>query len=127
RLPGRRWRPVAAAVVAVAMACSAMSALWPVEYESAHVTAEPLFRLPGASAADTVWSAIAHPAYAVMQSLWVVALVWRWRRSHGAIRRQVLWLIAAAGGSVVALLVGLAVSRSPRAGVLSAALLPVVA
>ncbi len=97
------------------------------EYENAHVIASPPFTLSGRSAADRVWSAIAYPAYFAFQLSWVVALAWRWRVSHGAIRRQVMWLAAAAGCSIIALVVGLAIGRSPRAGVLSATLLPVAA
>src|SRR5205823_3435468 len=38
RLPSPRWRPVAAAVVAVTATCATLSALWPVEYAAAGVT-----------------------------------------------------------------------------------------
>ncbi len=127
RLPSPRWRVVAIGVAAVAAACSLLSALWPVEYEGAHVTASPPFELPGRSAADAVWSTVAYPAYFGFQLLWVIALVQRHRASRGAVRRQVLWLAAAAAVAIAALAVGLLAWRSPRAGVLAAVLLPVTA
>lgn len=127
RLPSPRWAPVAIAVAAVAIACSLLSALWPVEYADAGVRVAH----PWASAtppwAEAVWSALAHPAYVVFQVLWIVAVALRWRGASPRVRRQLVWLIGAACVSVLALLVGLVGWGSPRAGVLSATLMPVAA
>jgi Bacterial regulatory proteins, luxR family len=127
RLPSARWRWVAAVVVVVALACSALSAAWPVEYGSAGIiTADPVNRVAPA-AVTALWSAVAHPAYAGFQLLWVLAVIARWRTSGGHVRRQLAWLAGAAAGSAAALVVGLAIWGTPRAGLLSATLVPVAA
>lgn len=127
RLPSRRWRVVAAAVVALTLVCATLSAVWPVEYASAGViTTHPLH----ADAPDTatrLWTAIAHPAYIGFQILWVVALVARWRSSDGHVRRQLAWVVVAAAISVAALVVGLAIWGTPGPGLITATLLPIAA
>lgn len=124
RLPSPRWRPVAVAVVTVAVGCAVVSALWPVEYDATGVgTAHPLnATVPDAAAA--LWSTLAHPAYVVFQLLWVVAVSVRWRSSRGHVRHQLSWLVAAAAVSVVALVVGLVAWDTPRPGILAATLVP---
>jgi DNA-binding CsgD family transcriptional regulator len=127
RLPSPRWRPVAVAVVAATGVCAALSALWPVEYGSAGLTTpHPVSTSTPAVVAD-VWSTLAHPVYIALQALWVVAVVVRWRSAGGHQRRQLAWLALAAGVSAVALAVGLAGWGSPRAGILSATLIPLTA
>jgi DNA-binding CsgD family transcriptional regulator len=127
RLPSARWRWVAAAVVVLALACSALSAVWPVEYGSAGIiTTDPVNRVAPA-AVTAVWSAVAHPAYIGFQLLWVLAVIARWRTSGGHVRRQLTWLVGAAAVSVAALVIGLAIWDTPRAGLLSATLVPVAA
>lgn len=127
RLPSPRWRPVATVLVVLALLGSTVSATWPVEYADAGVlTPHPLASVtPGAVAA--VWDAAAHPAYAVAQLLWPIAIAARWRGASGLVRRQLAWLLLAAAGSTLALVTGLVVWDSPRAGVLAAGLLPVAA
>ena len=121
------WRRVGLAVAGVAVACSLVSALWPVEYDAAGVlTAHPL-SLAGADATHAAWRVLAHPFYVFLQLLWVVAVAARWRQSDGVVRRQLLVLLVAVAVSAVGLVVGLAVSGSPRAGVLLATLIPVAA
>jgi DNA-binding CsgD family transcriptional regulator len=127
RLPSPQWRWVAAVIVLVTAACATMSAIWPVEYSSAGVITRHPLNAQAPGVAKDVWSALAHPAYAVFQILWVVAVVVRWRASTPPIRRQLSWLVSAAALSVVALGIGLIASGSPRAGVLTAALVPVAA
>lgn len=127
RLPSRRWRPVAAVVVVAAGACAAVSALWPVEYASTGVRTPHPLDLPGAGPAAAVWDVVAHPLYAALQVLWVVVLAARWRRADRVVRSQIAGVAAAAAGSVLLLLVGLATTGEPAAGVLAAALLPVAA
>jgi DNA-binding CsgD family transcriptional regulator len=127
RLPSAAWRWVAAIVVVLAVTCSTLSALWPVEYESAGIlTAHPVNRVTPA-AVQAVWSAVAHPAYIGFQVLWVLAVIARWRTSGGHVRRQLTWLVGAAAVSVAALVAGLAIGDTPRAGLLSATLVPVAA
>ncbi|MBP8211126.1 MAG: hypothetical protein KAY11_16270 [Ilumatobacteraceae bacterium] len=127
QLPSPRWRAVVVAMGVVTVVCAGMSAAWPVEYESAGVVATHPFAARTPEAIETLWSAIAHPAYVGFQLLWVVAVVVRWRRATGTTRIQLGVLAGAAGISVAALLTGLAVWQTPVPGVLSAALLPVAA
>jgi DNA-binding CsgD family transcriptional regulator len=127
RLPSPHWRWVAGIVVAILAILSVASAIWPVDYAASEIgTVHPLNpTIPSPVAA--VWGIVAHPVYAIAQMLWVVAVVLRWRRSHGGVRRQVAWLVGAAAISVGALLIGLLVGGSPIPGLLTAALLPVAA
>ncbi len=126
-LPSSRWRWVAAAIITIAAVCATLSAIWPVEYESAGLSTVHPVNADAPSVAFTTWSAIAHPAYIVFQVLWVVALVARWRSSDGHVRRQLAWLVLAAGFSTTALVVGLVGWGTPRPGVLSATVLPLAA
>jgi DNA-binding CsgD family transcriptional regulator len=127
RAPSRSWRWVAAGVGVIAVGCASVSAIWPVEYGSTGVvTADPI-NAHAASAAASVWSAVAHPAYAAFQVLWVLVVIYRWRIADGPVRRQLAFLVGAAGISVVALVAGLVAAGSPRAGVLTATLVPVAA
>lgn len=127
RLPSRRWRLPLLAVGVIALACTILSALWPVEYASTGTTTAPPFLLDGANHAATAWTLIAHPAYTLFQIVWLVAALARWRGSGRLVRLQLAWLAAAAGLSIVFLLVGLVFWGTPRAGVLAATLVPVAA
>lgn len=124
RLPSPGWRWVAATVAGVALVCSGLSALWPVEYDATGILTPHPIHASADPGVARLWSAIAHPAYAGFQILWLVAVVVRWRMSGGHVRRQLTWLLLAAGVSVVALLAGLIGWGSHLPGVLSAALLP---
>lgn len=127
RLPGPRWRPLVAVVAAVAVACAALSLLWPVEYAAAGVTVPHPFAGATPAAVGSVWSALAHPAYLAMQVLWPVSIALRWRTSTGWERRQLAWLLVAAAGAALVLAVGLVGWRTPTPGLLAATLVPVVA
>ncbi|MCU1688359.1 MAG: LuxR family transcriptional regulator [Jatrophihabitantaceae bacterium] len=127
RLPSAPWRWVIAAVVAIAATCAMLSAIWPVEYAAAGVeTAHPINAIAPDWAASA-WSAIAHPAYAGFQILWVVAVATRWRSSGGVVRNQLALLIVESAASLAALGVGLAGWGSPTPGLLTATLVPVAA
>jgi DNA-binding CsgD family transcriptional regulator len=127
RLPSPGWRPVAAAMFAVAVVTASLSALWPVEYESAGVlTTHPIHAQAPAAIAD-LWGAVTHPAYVAFQLLWIVALAYRWRVGDRAMRSQLSVLAFAAGGSLAALGVGLVVWGTHVPGVLAATLVPVAA
>ncbi len=127
RLPSPRWRPVAASVIGIAWVYAAISAIWPVEYASAGVSTTHPFTTSTPEVVSSIWGATAHPVYFAFQVLWVVALVTRWRSSDGHVRRQLLWVGAAAAISVATLVVGLAIWGTPVPGLISTTLLPVTA
>jgi DNA-binding CsgD family transcriptional regulator len=127
RFLSRRWAYVGMIVVVLAMVCAAMSALWPAEYADTGVRTPHPVTIPGASAADAVWSALAHPVYAAFQLLWVLVIVLRWRQSSGSARTQLIVMLGAVTVCTVALVVGLALTGSPRAGLLTATLVPLAA
>ena len=127
RLPSPHWRWVVGGVVGLAVLCSLLSALWPVEYSAAGMTTGPPFRLGGEAIASALWSHLAHPSYAAFQVLWVVVVVQRWRVAEGHVRQQLGVVLAAAALSVVALLVGLAGWGTPGPGLLAVCLVPVAA
>lgn len=125
RLPSRRWRSVAVVIVAVALSLAAISAVWPVDYESAGVLTPHPLNAQSPPAVERLWSLIAHPAYVGFQLLWVVAVVARWRTAGGRARRQLTWLVMAAVVSVAALAMGLLVAGTPTPGLIAATLLPI--
>ncbi len=125
RLPSSRWRPVAGAVVAVTALDTVLSAGWPVGYHAAGVTAPHPFNDATPGVVDWLWTWVAMPSFAAFQLLWVVALAARYRSRTA--QRQVAWLLAGAAISCIALVAGLAVAGSPRAGLLTASLVPLAA
>ncbi len=127
RLPSPRWRPVVVAVVALAAVCSGLSLLWPVEYASAGLRVPHPFAGDAPASVATMWSALAHPAYAAFQLLWPVALWARWRGATGWVRRQLAWLLLAAAVAALVLVIGLVGWRTPTPGLLAATLVPVAA
>ncbi len=122
-----RWRVAGISIMVIAVGCSLLSALWPVEYESAGIHLPPPFELGGRERARDVWNAIAHPAYALFQLTWVVGVADRWRRANGILRGQLALLGATVGLVTAGLLIGLAVWHSPRLGLLATPLVPVTA
>ncbi len=127
RFLSRQWQLLGVGVAVIGVACSLTSALWPVEYDAAGVRVPPPFHLGGAAAAGQVWDKVAHPAYALFELVWVVAVVARWRRANGVLRRQLALLSVAVGAAAAALLLGLAVWRSPRLGLLATPVIPLAA
>ena len=121
------WRRLGYAIVAVAVGCSLLSALWPVEYAAAGLRLPHPFELGGLGAARDVWDVVAHPAYAVFQLTWVVGVVARWRKANGILRDQLALLGVAVGAATALLLIGLLVWDSPRLGLLVTPLVPVAA
>lgn len=127
RFLSRGWLLVGFAIMSVAVCCSLLSALWPVEYAAAGVHTPHPLRLSGLDRAREVWNIVAHPAYALFQLTWVVGVAARWRRANGILREQLALLGAAVGLTTAGLLIGLAVWHSPRLGLLATPLVPVVA
>ena len=127
RLASPRWRPVAAGVVALAVVCSTLSMLWPVEYPSTDVTLPHPFAGATPAAATALWTALAHPAYVVFQLLWPIAIWARWRGASGWVRRQLAWLLLAAAVAALVLVVGLLGWRTPTPGLIAVTMVPVAA
>ena len=127
RLPSPRWRPVVVVVVTLALVCSALSLLWPVEYDSTGITAAHPFAASTPAWVDAVWSALAHPAYAAFQLLWPVAIWARWRSASGWVRRQLAWLLLAAAGAALVLVTGLVGWGTPTPGLIAVTTVPVAA
>ena len=127
RLPSPRWRGVAVLVIGLAVVCTTLSAIWPVEYDAAGVTTPHPLNATSPDAVESLWAAIAHPSYIAFQLLWVIAVVVRWRSADLRTRRQLTYVFAAAVVSVLALVLGLLIWGTPRPGLISAALLPIAA
>lgn len=118
---------MAVVVTAVAVLLSLSSALWPLEYAAAGLSIEPPFELDGAGAVRDIWRVVAHPTYAFVQISWLVAVAERWRRANGILRNQLAVLGVAVGFATAALVCGLLIAGSPRAGLLVVPLVPVAA
>lgn len=124
RVPSPAWRWVVRIVIVACAACATASAFWPVEYGSAGLrSGHPITADPPSG----LGTALVHSVYIALQLLWVVAVVMRLRVSSGHERQQLASVLAAAGVSVAALLVGLVVWRTPTPGLLAAAVVPAVA
>jgi DNA-binding CsgD family transcriptional regulator len=121
------WARLGYAIILIAVGCSLMSALWPVEYDAAGIHLPFPFRLGGRDAALDVWDVVAHPAYAVFPLTWVGGVVARWRKANGILRDQLALHGVAVGFATALLLIGLLVWHSPRLGLLATPLVPVAA
>ncbi|MFC7496383.1 MULTISPECIES: helix-turn-helix transcriptional regulator [unclassified Nocardioides] len=124
-LPSRQWRPAVLVGCVIAAVCATLSALWPVEWESAGLTIAPPFSLPGFATADAVWQVLAHPFYVVLQLSWVVAVAVRWRA--GRSRAPLLGLLLGVGAAFVVLVIGQVVVGSTKPGLVMVSLVPLVA
>lgn len=124
-LPGPRWRPAALVACVVAAVAALLSALWPVEWDSAGLTLAPPFSLPGRGLADTLWHALALPLYLTLQLSWVVAVAVRWR--SGRSRAPLLGLLLGVAAAFVVLVAGLIATHSPRPGLVMVSLVPLAA
>lgn len=124
-LPSRRWRPGVIVACVLTAICAVLSALWPVEWESAGLMRPAPFNLPGRAAAAAVWHVLAHPLYLVLQISWVVAVVMRWRT--GRSRAPLLGLLLGVALAFVVLLVGFVAVGSTTPGLIMVSLIPLVA
>jgi signal transduction histidine kinase len=126
-LPGRAWVLAFRVMAAAGLLLSLVSALWPVDYVRTGVVVPPPFDLPGAATAQSFFD-VAQPAcYTAFQVLWAVCVVARYRRAAAEEVRSLRLFAAAVAGSVLVLVLGLAVDGSPRAGLFAVTLVPVVA
>jgi len=118
------WTAVGVAVAVVCAALSLVSALWPVEFADIGVSSPPPFTVPGYDTAQHIWEPLAHPAYATLQVVWVLAVVARWRQSDALARRQLLVVLLAVAASLVGVIVSLLVTDTPQAGLLLTPVIP---
>lgn len=122
------WQRIGILVAVVGAGISLISALWPVEYDAAGVrTPHPLSLDAFDTTVSEAWHVVAHPAYLLFQVLWVAAIFARWRVADRTTRGQLVVVLGAVSLSVVALLAGLVVAGTPRAGITLAALVPIAA
>ena len=123
----RSWLRVAALASGLATVSALLSALYPVEYDDAGVGTPFPFDLGGRALAQDVWNVLGHGSYLLLQVLWIVGLVARWRASDSAVRRQLALLLATVVGVSVVLVAGLATAGSPTPGLIALGVVPVVA
>ncbi|TQS42588.1 histidine kinase [Cryptosporangium phraense] len=125
RLPSPGWRPVVVVLGAAGAVLSAVSALWPVEYERTGLV-HPL-ALPGEPTATAFYQVARPIAYPLFQLAWVVCVIVRLRRAGDDEKRQLRLLVFAAAASLLVLAVGIAIWGSPLPGVLTVPLVAAAA
>ena len=126
RLLSPRWRVAVGAMLAVAVALSLVSALWPVDYDRTALVAPHPLDVPGAGRAQTFWDG-ARVFFLLFQVLWTAAILVRVHRARGDEVRQLRWLVYAVVVAITLLVGGLAVVGSPVPGLLALPLVPVAA
>jgi hypothetical protein len=118
RLRSRRWRPVAAAAVAVGVLVLVGSALAPVELEDSGIPNPFALAGPAGDLADAV-GGLSTLLWLVILVVSLACVVLRFRSSTGIERQQLRWVVAGAAGAVVGLLAG---ALSPQRTVVSSVL-----
>jgi len=93
RLPSPRWRPLLGLAVAGAIIACASTALMPGELDVARLDKDNPFGIPGATGALDAAEIAAVVLIALGFATAAAALVVRFRRSHGAERHQVKWVV----------------------------------
>ncbi|QJY46094.1 GAF domain-containing sensor histidine kinase [Pseudonocardia broussonetiae] len=127
RLPSPGWRPVVGALAVLGVGLSAVSALWPVEYERVPLAAPHPLDLPGAATAAAVHGWAAAIGYPAFQAVWVVCVVVRLVRARGDEVRQLRWFVYAVAATAAVMVVGLVGWGTPVPGLLAVPLVPVAA
>jgi hypothetical protein len=118
RLRSRRWRPVAAAAVAVGVLVLVGSALAPVELEDIGIPNPLALSGPAGDLADAV-GGLGTILWPVVLVASLACVVLRFRSSAGIERQQLRWVVAGAAGAVVGLLGG---ALAPQQTVVSSVL-----
>jgi signal transduction histidine kinase len=127
RFPGPGWRRAFQVMLAAASVLALTSALWPVDYDRADLVVDHPLGLPGADAAQSFFDVAQPMAFTAIQVVWLACVIARFAKASADEARQLRWLVAAVGLSVVALMAGLLVDGSPHAGLLTVPLIPVAA
>jgi hypothetical protein len=118
RLRSRRWRPVAAAAVAVGVLVLVGSALAPVELEDVSIPNPFALSGPAGDLAGAV-GGLGTVLWLVVLVVSLACVVLRFRSSAGIERQQLRWVVAGAAGAVAGLLGG---ALSPQRTVVSSVL-----
>lgn len=109
RLPGERWRAVAAVLLAVAAGEVLSEALAPGPLEAGTRQVNP-FGIPGAAALTETVGAMARFLAPFMALACVISVFARYRRAGSEERQQIRWLGLAAAGSLATALVAMLAS-----------------
>ncbi|TDO50759.1 hypothetical protein EV643_104257 [Kribbella sp. VKM Ac-2527] len=109
------------------MLLSVASALWPVEYADNALELPHPLTVPGYETVQDVWQVIAPACYLLFQIAWATAVVVRLRHAIGDDAHQLRWFAYAVTVSVLAMIAGIAVFRSPALGLLVVPVVPLVA
>ena len=127
RFPGRGWRRAFVAMAVAAAVLAAISACWPVDYGRAGLRADHPLDLPGLDAATAVFDVLRPLVFTAFQVVWLACVATRLLRAPSGQRRPLWWLVGVVGVSVGVLVAGLALTGSPRAGLLTTPLIPLAA
>ena len=125
RLPGPPWRIAFWVTAVMGAALALMSALWPVDYARADINADHPLDLPGADVAATIFERALPITFTTFQLVWLTCVIARFRSASPAEARQLRWLVASVGVSVLVLIGGLILDGSPQAGLLTVPLIPI--
>lgn len=123
----RRWRAASYAMVGSAILIASASALWPIEDDWRRGDLTFPFDVDGADAARTVVGPLMLTCYLGFQVLWAAAVVTRVRGAGGDEARQLRWFVFAVTVSLLVLLAGEIVWRTPLPGLLTLPLVPLAA
>lgn len=127
RLPSPRWRPLVAAMMAVATVLALASMLWPVEYADNQLSLPHPLRVGGYDTAQRVWNVVGPVSYLLFQLVWAIGVIVRMRRARGEEARQLRWFAYAVAMGAAAMVLSLLLLGSPALGVLAAVLIPLAA
>jgi signal transduction histidine kinase len=122
-----RWRAASLVMVGLAVLVALASALWPIEDDWSGSDLVFPFQLGGADLARAVGVPVMLGCYFGFQILWVAAVVTRLRRAGSDEVRQLRWIVFAVAVSLLLMLTGEIVWRTPLPGLLTLPLVPLAA
>jgi signal transduction histidine kinase len=123
----RRWRTASYVMIALATLIALASALWPIEDDWRRSDLVFPFDLGGQDAAQAIFGPLMLSCYLGFQVLWAAAVVNRLRRAVSDEARQLRWFVFAVGVSLLLILAGEIVWRTPLPGLLTLPLIPLAA
>ncbi|HEY5978252.1 MAG TPA: histidine kinase [Microlunatus sp.] len=123
----RRWRVASYIMIALATLVALASALWPIEDDWRSSDLVFPFDVAGEDLARAIGWPLMLSCYTGFQALWVAAVVTRLRRAGSDETRQLRWFVFAVAVSMLLLVVGQIVWRTPLLGLLTLPLVPIAA